>query len=97
MSRHLHLLPFVTAIALAGIANADDGGSRRLAQAPGAIADKVVAPCLTQDVSALSLMSDFSVYMAANCPTDVRIKALRHLWPQMPSASDPDRVFGENR
>jgi hypothetical protein len=95
MSKHLHFPLCVAALALAGAANADDGASKRLAQAPAARPDQAVAPCLTQDIAALSLASDFSAYMAASCPADVRIKALRHLWPQMPSASDPDRVFGE--
>lgn len=92
MSKLLYLPLFATALAISGAANGGDDALKKLAQAPP---HDSIAPCLTRDISTLSAQSDFSSYMAANCPSDVRIKALRRLWRLMPPASGPDREFGE--
>jgi hypothetical protein len=87
MSRLLYLPLFATALAISSAANGDGDAPRKLAQAPP---HESIAPCLARDVSTLTLESDFSAYMAASCPSDVRNKALRRLWRLMPTASVPD-------
>jgi len=90
MSRLLYLPLFGMALALSGAAHGDGEAPRKLAQAPP---HKAIAPCLTRDISTLSLDSDFSAYMEASCPSDVRTKALRRLWQLMPPPSGPDWEF----
>jgi hypothetical protein len=36
------------------------------------------------DINALTLESDFTVFMKSDCPPDLRLKALRKLWTLMP-------------
>jgi hypothetical protein len=91
MSELLYLPLFATALAISSAAYGEGEASRKLAQAPP---HEPTASCLTHDISTLSLESDFSAYMATNCPSDVRNKALRRLWRLMPAASGPDRDFG---
>jgi hypothetical protein len=93
MGKLLYLPLFATALVISGAANGDSEAPRKLAQAPP---HESIAPCLTRDISTLSAESDFSDYMAATCPSDVRIKALRRLWRLMPPPSGPDRDFGED-
>lgn len=77
------------ALAVAGSARAGDEAKDRLvAQGPAALAKPLIAPCLTQSVEAMTLQSDFSPFLADDCPSAVKSKALRRLWRLMPAVND---------
>jgi Protein of unknown function (DUF3306) len=79
----------VLALTVAGSARAGDEAKESVvAQGPAALAKPHVAPCLTQDVEALTMQSDFSPFLAGDCPSAVKSEALRHLWRMMPVLND---------
>jgi hypothetical protein len=47
-------------------------------------------PAEAVDIGALTLASDFTVFMRRDCPEPLRRSALRKLWSLLPQASDTE-------
>jgi Protein of unknown function (DUF3306) len=70
MSRRIHLSALALGLVLAGPAAADPQTNQP-------------HPVAAIDISALTIKSDFTVFMAKDVPEDVRLRALRRLWTLM--------------
>jgi hypothetical protein len=85
--RHLSIVLMV--LTMSAAARGDDTGAQQVAKAPAETTGSAHDSCVTHDIETLSWGSDFSSYMAADCPADVRARALRQLWRTMPPPSGP--------
>jgi hypothetical protein len=55
---------------------------------PDAVASRGGHPAEAVDIGALTLVSDFTVFMRPDCPEPLRRHALRKLWTLLPQAAD---------
>jgi hypothetical protein len=83
----LLLAPLVLASAVPSVAAEPPLREARLAW-PDAVAPAGAGhPAEAVDIGALTLASDFTVFMRRDCPEPLRRSALRKLWSLLPQAS----------
>jgi hypothetical protein len=84
------LTVLAVALAMTGAAFGEQAASKKVARAPSETTGAASHSCLARDIATLSWSSDFSPYMTADCPADVRMQALRQLWRVMPPPAEPN-------
>lgn len=84
MPRKICLALTLALLTTAFEAAADESSQQLAALDAPAPADRAVMPA---DIDTLTLASDFAPFMRQDCPEDLRLKALRRLWPLLPRSA----------
>lgn len=87
----MRFLPLLVPLALAPVAAAAEPSPQR--QASLSVPARPAHPAESVSVEALTLDSDFSVFLRPDCPEALKRRALRKLWSLLPQAETGQATF----